>query len=127
MSTKIIIFKKKLSYADVKHKLHLPSRPQKKYLPQIAERCNYVDFDVQYGDEQNKHTFRLKLRYGISDPYKRAVISRGWRQVARDKGFREGDELIFYKVEGDCVNFKFEVLRKMMFFGQEIWGTCLGA
>ncbi|KAJ7968408.1 putative ABI3/VP1 2 [Quillaja saponaria] len=121
MSTKIMLFEKFLSSTDVEQGLQFPTRHQENHLPQIVEGCNYVDFDIKYGDEQKKHTFRCRIRNGIHDLYKKPVISKGRRQVARGKSFQKSDKLIFYKVQGDSVNFKFVVCRKMFrLFGQEI-------
>ncbi|KAJ7968413.1 putative AP2/B3-like transcriptional factor family protein [Quillaja saponaria] len=101
MSTNIILFEKMLSSTDVEQGLQFPTSHQENHLPQIVEGCNYVDFDLKYGNEQKKHTFRCRIRNGIHDLYNKPVISKGWRQVARDKGFQKGDKLIFYKVQGN--------------------------
>ncbi|KAJ7968031.1 B3 domain-containing protein [Quillaja saponaria] len=123
MSSSSQLFDKQLTKTDVEYRLQFPTRIQETHLSEIVAGSNYVDFDVKYGNEEKQHTFRCKIRNGKDDLYKKPVITKGWLHIVREKGFREGDMLKFYKVQGDSVNFKFEVYRKIKLFGQEIWGV----
>ncbi|KAJ7958538.1 B3 domain-containing protein [Quillaja saponaria] len=117
-----LLFEKRLSRTDVEHRLQFPTSVQQVHLPPVVEGFSHVDFRVKYGDEQKDYIFRCNIRKGIHDVYTKPAITKGWPQVAGDKDFRVGDKLSFYKVEGgDSEYFKFEVRRKMVLFGKEVW------
>ncbi|KAJ7968032.1 B3 domain-containing protein [Quillaja saponaria] len=122
MSRSSLLFDKKLSKTDVEHRLSFSSSVQREYL-RIEEGQNCIDFLAKYGDDETERKFRCKIRNKVNEKYNKPVISKGWRQIVKEKGLKEGDKLLFYKVEADqSVNFKFVVERKIMtLFGKEIW------
>ena len=113
-----LVFIKTLSTTDIQYRLHFPTY-HLDLLP-FAEGRREVEFQVRYGENPGRITFRCIKRRG-RDP--KPTITRGWSEMVRRKGLAEGDLLKFYVEDGQPALCQIEVLR---FRQTRLFGSMVG-
>jgi len=118
-----LIFKKKLSQTDVKHRMTIPMENFNVFqIPQGKHSKRFVFIDMI--DTGRSWSFRCSTRR--KDVYPKPVFSSGWIQYAREKDLREGDQVSFFFVEKDGeegLRLGVQAQKKLRLWGQDCWTT----
>ncbi|KAL9353783.1 hypothetical protein Peur_051753 [Populus x canadensis] len=117
------LFKKSLSKTDIDHRMTIPMDslsafqiPKGKYSKDVAV------FDI----DGRRWRFRCTTRR--KDPHPKPVLSSGWIKFVKNRGLKEGDEVIFSVAHSDGAEgpqFGIEARKKLKLFGQDIWSNPL--
>ncbi|KAK0606108.1 hypothetical protein LWI29_034201 [Acer saccharum] len=110
----LILIDKRLTRSDIVHnKLAVPTSALPYFIGILQER-HYADLPVIDWTGQVRQ-FRIYARPAV---YNKPVFTKGWPQFVREKGLREGDEVIFsFNQDGDGgLQYRILVLRRPQLF-----------
>ncbi|KAF9690251.1 hypothetical protein SADUNF_Sadunf01G0176200 [Salix dunnii] len=120
------LFEKTLSKTDVEYRLAIPmdslSAFQAFQIPE-GEYSKKVDF---FDNNGCRWSFRYSTRK--NDPHPKPVLSSGWIKFVKEKGLKEGDQVIFSVSDRDGaegLQFGIEARKRIQLSGQVLWSDPL--
>nr|XP_034901149.1 uncharacterized protein LOC118038820 [Populus alba]TKR85721.1 uncharacterized protein D5086_0000243420 [Populus alba] len=111
------VFNKELKYTDIQFQFSFPTRSLQ-YLDFAGEF--FVDLNVKDSSGELQ-VIRCRKRNG---DYDKPVLSIGWLQFVADYGLRVGDRAVLLREDDHRLGsqFRVEAKRKIILFGEEVWG-----
>ncbi|KAJ6427680.1 hypothetical protein OIU84_023134 [Salix udensis] len=112
------MFNKELKPTDIQHRFSFPCRA-----------LQYVDFagefsaDLRVKDSSGELRL-IRCRKRVHGDYAKPELSKGWRKYVTDYELRVGDRAALLAEEDHRLGsqFRIEAKRKIILFGQEVWG-----
>ena len=117
------LFKKTLSKTDVVYRMTIPMDSLSAF--QIPEG-KYSKEVVAVGIDGHRWSFRCCTRK--KDVHPKPVLSSGWIKFVKNRGLKEGDEVIFSVPHNDGaegLQFGIEARKKIKLLGQDVWSNPL--
>lgn len=118
------LFKKTLSKTDIDYRMAIPMDSLCAFqIPEGENSKEVVAVDI------DGHRWSFKCTTRSKDPHPKPVLSSGWIRFVKNRGLKEGDEVIFSVAHNDGaegLQFGIEARKKLTkLFGQDIWSNPL--
>ena len=117
------LFEKTLSKTDVEYRMAIPMDSLSAFRIPEEEYSKKVDvFDIN----RRRWSFRCSKRK--NDPHPKPVLSSGWIKFVKEKGLKEGDQVIVSVSDKDAaegLQFRIQARKKVKLFGQDLWSDPL--
>ncbi|KAJ7002091.1 AP2/ERF and B3 domain-containing protein [Populus alba x Populus x berolinensis] len=116
------LFKKTLSKTDVDYRMTIPMDSLPAFqIPEGEHQKEVAAVDI----DGHRWSFRCCTRK--KDPHPKPVLSSGWIKFVKNRGLKEGDEVIFSvpHIDGAEGLFGIEARKKIKVFGQDFWSNPL--
>ncbi|KAG8646084.1 hypothetical protein MANES_10G124912v8 [Manihot esculenta] len=120
MSTLEVLFTKKLTDTDFKHRMAVPMETYQLGVFSIPEGEFSKEFDFIDVDDNSVKKFTCCKRI---KGHPKPEFRKGWTCYVKEKHLVEGDEVIFYKEEDETgrITFKIQAKRNQcLLFGQDL-------
>lgn len=118
-----MLFKKTLSKTDVVYRMTIPMDSLSAFqIPEGTYSKEVVAVDI----DGHRWSFRCCTRK--KDPHPKTVLSSGWIKFVKNRGLKEGDEVIFSVAHNDGaegLQFGIEARKKIKVLGQDFWSNPL--
>ncbi|KAJ6928010.1 AP2/ERF and B3 domain-containing protein [Populus alba x Populus x berolinensis] len=116
------LFKKTLSKTDVVYRMTIPMDSLSAFqIPDGKNSKEVVAVDIA----GHQWSFRCCTRK--KDPHPKPVLSSGWIKFVKNRGLKEGDEVIFSVSHNDgaegTLQFGIEARKKIKLLGQDVWSN----
>ena len=107
----VLIFEKRMSLTDTKHRLSVPVNAFREHFPPIFHG-NTVNIRIRNNGGNEEYELPCYKR-PANHPSEKPVIGGHWRRIASANGYMEGDVIRFYKEIDNYgrIFFRFEVYR----------------
>ncbi|KAJ6342875.1 hypothetical protein OIU78_010735 [Salix suchowensis] len=117
------LFEKTLSKTDVEYRMAIPMDCLSAFEIPEEEYSKKVDvFDIHC----RRWSFRCSTRK--NDPHPKPVLSSSWIKFVKEKGLKEGDQVIFSVSDKDGaegLQFGIQARKRFKLYGQELWSDPL--